>query len=163
MRSPKPRVARRRPCAPWGLGRASSSAGSERHQTLQSTQLDLSDVTSLYGTLSRMLRQLIQSLILAVGAYLVIQGEATAGVMIAASILSARTLAPIDNAVAQWRNLQAARQSLARLDGCLERTTETAMDLPRPSSRLDVREVAVLAPRASRPTIFGIDLLARGG
>jgi ATP-binding cassette subfamily C protein len=146
-----------------GLGPRIEQRWLERHQTLQSTQLDLSDVTSLYGTLSRMLRQLIQSLILAVGAYLVIQGEATAGVMIAASILTARTLAPIDNAVAQWRNLQAARQSLVRLDGCLEQTTETTLDLPRPSSRLDVREVAVMAPRASRPTIFGIDFSLEAG
>lgn len=146
-----------------GLGPRIEHRWLERHQKLQTTQLGLSDVTSLYGTLSRMLRQLIQSLILAVGAYLVIQGEATAGVMIAASILSARTLAPIDNAVAQWRNLQAARQSLARLDGCLSRTTQTPLDLPRPSDRLDVHEIAVLAPRSSRPTITGISFSLNAG
>jgi len=146
-----------------GLGQRMEGRWLGRHHALQATQLALSDVTSLYGTLSRMLRQLIQSLILAVGAYLVIQGEATAGIMIAASILSARTLAPIDNAVAQWRILQAARQSLARLDGCLAQSADAGLDLPRPSERLDVNQITVLPPRSERPTIAGIDFSLKAG
>jgi PrtD family type I secretion system ABC transporter len=146
-----------------GLGRRMEARWLERHQGLRSTQLALSDVTSNYGTLSRMLRQLVQSLILAVGAYLVIAGEATAGIMIAASILSARTLAPIDNAVAQWRNLQAARQSLARLDDHLVESPDTPLDLPRPCKRLEVHDLTVLAPRAERPTIAGIDFSLQAG
>ena len=62
---------------------------------------------------------MLQSGVLAVGAYLVIHQQATAGIIIAGSILSARALAPVDLAIANWRGFVAARQSWQRLTDLL--------------------------------------------
>ena len=61
--------------------------------------------------ISKVLRMMLQSAVLAVGAWLVIHQEATAGIIIAGSILGARALAPVDLAIANWRGFVAARQS----------------------------------------------------
>ena len=74
-----------------------------------------SDVSGGLGALSRALRMVLQSLVLGLGAYLVIYQEATAGVIIASSILVSRTLAPVEIAVANWKPFVAARQSWTRL------------------------------------------------
>ena len=79
-----------------------------------------SDVSGGLGSLSRALRMVLQSLVLGLGAYLVIYQEATAGVIIASSILVSRTLAPVEIAVANWKPFVAARQSWTRLCGLLE-------------------------------------------
>src|ERR1700691_3086821 len=78
-----------------------------------------SDVVGGLGSLSKILRLLLQSAILAVGAWLVIHQESTAGIIIAGSILGGRALAPVDLAIANWRGFVAARQSWQRLSGLL--------------------------------------------
>ena len=79
------------------------------------SQQRASDVAGGFGAISKVLRMMLQSGVLAVGAYLVIHQEATAGIIIAGSILSARALAPVDLAIANWRAFVAARQSWQRL------------------------------------------------
>src|SRR5207237_263117 len=74
-----------------------------------------SDVAGGLGAIAKVLRMMLQSAVLAVGAYLVIHQEATAGIIIAGSILSARALAPVDLAIAHWKGFVAARQSWRRL------------------------------------------------
>ncbi len=80
-----------------------------------------SDVVGSYGSVSKVLRLLLQSAMLGFGAYLVIRQELTAGAMIAASIMMGRALAPIETAIANWRGFVAARQSTARLSEVLAR------------------------------------------
>ena len=75
-----------------------------------------SDVAGGLGAIAKVLRMMLQSAVLAVGAYLVIHQEATAGIIIAGSILSARALAPVDLAIAHWKGFVAARQSWHRLN-----------------------------------------------
>src|SRR5665213_634889 len=75
-----------------------------------------SDVAGGLGAISKVLRMTLQSAVLGVGAYLVIYQEATAGIIIAGSILSARALAPVDLAIAHWKSFVAARQSWHRLN-----------------------------------------------
>src|SRR5664280_3615579 len=79
------------------------------------SQQQTSDVASGFASISKVLRMVLQSGVLAVGAYLVINQEATAGIIIAGSILSARALAPVDLAIAHWKGFVAARQSWHRL------------------------------------------------
>ena len=74
-----------------------------------------SDAAGGFGAISKVLRLMLQSAVLGVGAYLVIHQEASAGIIIAGSILSARALAPVDIAIAHWRGWTAARQSWGRL------------------------------------------------
>ena len=78
-----------------------------------------SDVAGGLGSISKVLRMMLQSGVLAVGAYLVIHQEATAGIIIAGSILSARALAPVDLAIANWRGFTAARSAWGRLNKLL--------------------------------------------
>src|SRR5262249_21765321 len=82
------------------------------------------------------------------GAYLVIENKATAGIIIAGSILTARALMPIEMAIGNWRGVVTARQSWSRLYALLERSPVPAqqMALPRPAKSLSVERVAVMPP-----------------
>ena len=107
-----------------------------------------SDVVGSYGSISKVLRLLLQSAILGLGAYLVIRQELTAGAMIAASIMMGRALAPIETAIANWRGFVAARQSIPRLSEALTRAAPRQADteLPKPTRSLRVEQVTVVAP-----------------
>jgi ABC-type multidrug transport system fused ATPase/permease subunit len=74
-----------------------------------------SDVAGGFGAMSKVLRMMLQSALLAVGAWLVIHQESTSGIIIAGSILGSRALAPVDLAIANWRGFVAARQGWKRL------------------------------------------------
>jgi PrtD family type I secretion system ABC transporter len=106
------------------------------------------DVAGGYASTSKIVRLLLQSTILGLGAFLVIRQELTAGAMIAASIMMGRALAPIESAIANWRSFVAARQGIGRLSHSLARSgaTRTSTALPAPSARLDVEHVTVAAP-----------------
>lgn len=117
------------------------------------------------SSMSKVFRFLLQSLMLAAGAFLVIEGEASAGVMIAASILSSRALAPVELAISNWRNFVAARQSYARLATLSAEfpAGRPPMPLPAPAGRLDVEALAVAPPGQPRPTIAGLNFVVPAG
>jgi ATP-binding cassette, subfamily C, type I secretion system permease/ATPase len=117
----------------------------------------LSDVAGSFGSVSKVLRLLLQSMMLGLGAYLVIRQELTAGAMIAASIMMGRALAPIETAIANWRAFVAARQSIGRLSEALARTApkRDATTLPSPTRSLDVEHVTVVAPGGTTPIVAG--------
>jgi PrtD family type I secretion system ABC transporter len=117
-----------------------------------------SDVAGGLGNLSRVLRMVLQSAVLAVGAYLVISQEATAGVMIASSILTSRALAPVELAIAQWRGFLSARQSWARLSELVaQATAETApLPLPAPVECLAMESVSVAIPGTARLVVHDV-------
>ncbi|HEY7766395.1 MAG TPA: type I secretion system permease/ATPase [Aestuariivirgaceae bacterium] len=106
------------------------------------------DVSGGLGAASKVLRMMLQSAVLAVGAYLVIAGEATAGIIIAGSILSARALAPVELAIGHWRGFQTARQGAKRLTQllCALPTKSLPLELPRPTSDLKVESISVSPP-----------------
>ena len=111
-----------------------------------------SDVVGGLGAMSKILRLLLQSSILAVGAWLVIHQETTPGIIIAGSILGGRALAPVDLAIANWRGFAGARQSwhrLSRLLGQLPARTEP-MPLQPPAKTLVVQNAAVVRPASRR-------------
>lgn len=107
-------------------------------------QLAGSDVTALFASASRFARMALQSLVLALGAYLVIQGETSGGAMIASSILLGRALAPVELAIANWKGFIGARQSYGRLSADLKHPVPASMvALPAPARRLDVEKLTV--------------------
>lgn len=114
-----------------------------------------SDVAGGFGSISKVLRMMLQSAVLAVGAYLVIHQEATAGIIIAGSILSARALAPVDLAVANWRGFVSARQSWGRLNKLLDALPERTppMTLQPPTHRLAVENASTVPPGAQKVTV----------
>jgi PrtD family type I secretion system ABC transporter len=125
----------------------------------------LSDVASSFGSVSKVLRLLLQSIMLGLGAYLVIRQELTVGAMIAASIMMGRALAPIETAIANWRAFVAARQSVGRLSEALGRAAPkgATTPLPRPARSLDVEHVTVVAPGGTTPIVAGARFGLRSG
>ncbi len=107
-----------------------------------------SDVAGGLGAIAKVMRMTLQSAVLAVGAYLVIHQEATAGIIIAGSILSARALAPVDLAIAHWKGFVAARQSWHRLNRLLVSlpAQSAPTQLQDPSQRLSVEAVSIVPP-----------------
>ena len=125
----------------------------------------VSDVAGGLGSFSRALRLMLQSAMLGVGAWLVIHSQATAGVIIAGSILAGRALAPVDLAIAHWRNFVTARQSWHRLNQVLARLPHDAqpMALPAPSSSLTVERVTIAPPGIQRIIVQGVEFSLNAG
>jgi ATP-binding cassette subfamily C protein len=128
-------------------------------------QQRLADVTSGLGVVSKFLRMSLQSGVLGLGAYLVIQQEATAGIIIASSILTARALAPIDLAIAHWKGFVAARQSWARLTRLLAAypVQEPPMALPRPNTSLSVENISTAPPGTQRLVLSDVSFALKAG
>jgi ATP-binding cassette subfamily C protein len=124
-----------------------------------------SDVGGGLGAMSKVLRLMLQSAVLGVGAYLVIQQEATAGIIIAGAILAARALAPVDLAIAHWRGFVAARQSWQRLKTLLALLPEqqSPMALPAPASSLTVESVSVVPPGDQKVVVHDVTFTLRRG
>lgn len=119
------------------------------------------------AAISKMGRMLLQSLILTVGAWLVINGEASAGVIFASSMLAARALAPVDQAIGNWRSLVAARQGWKRLQALLAQTAPPPppmiIVLLPPCRNLLVEQLAVTLPGLGRVTVQGVDFALEAG
>src|SRR5262249_44227104 len=102
-----------------GMRGARAAIWADSNARYLQAQQRTADVAGGLGAVSRVLRALLQSGVLAVGAYLTINQEATGGVIIASSILVGRALAPVELAIANWRGFVAARQSWQRLSALL--------------------------------------------
>ncbi|HQF30582.1 MAG TPA: type I secretion system permease/ATPase [Hyphomicrobiales bacterium] len=102
-----------------------------------------------FTALSKAFRLLLQSLILGYAAYLAIFEEITPGMIVAASIIAGRALAPLDQVVGGWRMLKRARLANSRLKDYLARDAEAtpvSVRLPDPVGRLDVTNVTKYTP-----------------
>ncbi|HYQ19276.1 MAG TPA: type I secretion system permease/ATPase [Xanthobacteraceae bacterium] len=125
----------------------------------------LSDVAGGFGSASKVLRLLLQSVILGLGAYLVIRQEMTAGAMVAASIMMGRALAPIETAIANWRAFIGARQAITRLSEALTRAApkREVTSLPRPARSLEVEHVVMVAPGGTKPVVANVRFALKAG
>jgi PrtD family type I secretion system ABC transporter len=128
-------------------------------------QQRVSDVTGGFGAISKVVRLIVQSAVLGVGAYLVIAGEVTSGVMIASSILASRALAPVELAIANWKGFIAARQSWRRMKQFLDEISRKPppLALPAPRRSLRLENVGGGAPGTNRLLIDGISLSLAAG
>ena len=148
-----------------GMSSRLNARWSEANQKYLAGNQRASDVTGGLGAIAKVMRMTLQSAVLAVGAYLVIHQEATAGIIIAGSILSARALAPVDLAIAHWKGFVAARQSWHRLNRLLEslpaRTAQTL--LQNPSSRLAVEAVSIAPPGDQRMVVQDVTFALEAG
>jgi PrtD family type I secretion system ABC transporter len=124
-----------------------------------------SDVVGGLGAASRVLRLLLQSSLLAVGAWLVIHQESTPGIIIAGSILGGRALAPVDLAIANWRGFVGARQAWQRLSRLLAQLPPRSepMPLQTPSKSLVVQNAAVCPPGEQKIVCQDVNFTLAGG
>ena len=123
------------------------------------------DWTTSFSTFTRAFRLSLQSMILALGAWLVLGGELTAGAMIAASILLGRALAPIEQLLGRWPQVQRARQGWASLSRFLDMApvAEPRTRLPRPEGRLDVKGLTVSAGPGRPPVLYNVSFSLDSG
>jgi len=125
-----------------------------------------SDVYSNLGSAAKVLRFILQSGMLGIGAALVVSEQASGGVMMASSILMGRALAPVEVALSTWKQLVAARQGIVRLRDICKSTAKPpapAVSLPRPFRELTVQELAVGAPGSERPIVSNVSFTIKAG
>jgi ATP-binding cassette subfamily C protein len=137
----------------------------EANRHYMAGQWSASDVVGGLGAVSKVLRLVLQSAMLGVGAFLVIHQEATAGIIIAGSILAARALAPVDLAIANWKAFATCRQSWQRLNKLLALLPPQQMPmlLPAPRERLTVESASATPPGSSKLVLQDISFkLERG-
>lgn len=114
---------------------------------------------------NKALRMAVQSLALGLGAWLVLQNQMTAGMMIAGSILLGRALAPIDQimgASRQWTQVKEAERRLSQLLGDFPPLAK-GMDFPRPAGHLAVEQLLAAPPSQTQPVLHGINFKLNAG
>ncbi|HTN62085.1 MAG TPA: type I secretion system permease/ATPase [Devosia sp.] len=145
-------------------GRAVARFGraNDDHLTLQTRT---NDISGTLGAISRVLRMILQSAVLGMGAYLTIQGDLTAGAIIAASVASARALAPIDLAIGNWKNVVQARTAFSRLKETAMALAKDGepMTLPAPKKSLKVENITVAAPGSGRILLSDVSFELKAG
>jgi len=123
------------------------------------------DLSGSFLTVSKTFRLFLQSSMLALGAYLVLKGEVTPGVMIAGSILLGRALAPVETVVNQWSMVQRAKRGWDNLVSLLSEVPEdhAPVELPRPRARLDVQQITMVPPRGRTAVLRLVSFNVRPG
>jgi|ThiBiot_300_biof_2_1041535.scaffolds.fasta_scaffold00588_16 ATP-binding cassette subfamily C exporter for protease/lipase len=122
------------------------------HGRFLQLQAEASEKAGIIAAVTKFVRISMQSLILGLGAMLVLQGKITPGVMIVASILMGRALSPVEQLIAGWKNWSSTRSAYERLSTLLEANPphETRMSLPKPLGELEVEMVTAAPPGATR-------------
>ena len=144
------------------IGMGMQSAVSTRWQAFRdealTTGVATSDRTGFFTTLTKTFRLFLQSAMLGIGAYLVLQNEMTAGAMIAGSILLGRSLAPIEQALGSWPIVQMALSGWKSLSRILESVPEIKVktELPQPKAHLTVQGLAVVPAGEDRAALRGV-------
>ncbi len=130
------------------------------NQKVTELQRPIARTTVAMASLTRALRQAIQIGVLAIGAYLVITQQATAGVMIATTILLGRALAPVEQVVGSWRVLAEGRAAVMRLGQLLGVVADAPqpMPLPEPSGALIAQNIIFRPPGSDRVVLQGVSL-----
>jgi ATP-binding cassette, subfamily C, bacterial PrsD len=137
----------------------------EDHRQIVTLHLRASDVAGTLTVSSRVVRMLLQSLVLAAGAYLAIEQAITAGVLVAASIIMSRALAPVEQLIGQWRNVLAVRQAARRIEEHLRQAPalQRRMALPRPRGVLTVTDVYAAPLGSSEIVLKGLSFALSPG
>lgn len=141
-----------------GMARAVLGRWSDLHLDTLSLQAVASDRAGAVMGTFKAVRMSLQVAILGVGAYLVILGDISAGSMIAASIIMGRALAPVEAAVAQWKQFIAARSAFGRIKQLLAAIPPEAqkMPLPAPEGEITIERLVLAPPGSTTPTVKNV-------
>jgi PrtD family type I secretion system ABC transporter len=130
-------------------------------------QADAADRVGTIAAATKLIRLMLQIVTMAVGAYLAMQQEITGGMMIAASIVASRGLAPVETALASWTGMLAARDAWQRIRGWLDREVlrKAPLRLPDPKGDLSLEKVVFVPPKdpLQRPILKGISFSLAAG
>ena len=149
------------------LGMTDALIARWRQKNAEVTELQRPTATKTVAmaALTRTVRQAVQVLMLALGAYLVITAEATPGVMIATTTLIGRALAPVELIVGSWRILAEGRAAFRRLSELLGSAAAlpVRMVLPAPTGQLLAQNLIFRAPEGERLLLAGVSLQLNAG
>jgi ATP-binding cassette subfamily C exporter for protease/lipase len=125
------------------------------HQNYLNLQSAASQKASVISALTKFFRILTQSLILGLGALLVLEDQMSAGMMIGGSILLGRALAPLEQFIAVSRQFSSARLAYSRLDQLLKqgKTRDHQIDLPAPSGAVQLQSATAIPPSSRTPVL----------
>lgn len=139
----------------WGL----------HHRKALELQARASDHAGAIIAFTKFFRILLQTVILGAGAYLAVEHEISAGMMIAASIIIGRALQPIEIAVGNWKGFLAARDAFARMKTLFAAAgpEPDRMQLPRPNGTLSVENLITAAPGGKAPILKGVSFSLEAG
>lgn len=148
-----------------GMGQALLKRWTVVNNQHRQAQQSAADTVTGLGGLAKSIRLLLQSGVLALGAYLVIQQQATAGIIIASSILSSRALSPAEQVVANWKGFLATRQSWQRLSSLLQKLPEEEIvtQLPLPRQSLSAENISMRLPNQERAVLMDISFQLEAG
>jgi PrtD family type I secretion system ABC transporter len=146
-----------------GMLGAIRSRWTEAHLATLIAQMRGADAAGRITAFAKGFRILLQSVILAAGAYLVIEQLATPGVMLAASVIAARALQPIEQVVGQWRPFLQYRDARARLAGLTVEPEAIRTSLPAPGREISLASVAIAPPGARNATLAGVNFKLKAG
>lgn len=135
------------------------------HQQFLAQQAIASDKASLVTAVTKLFRLTLQSYILGLGAWLVIEGRLTPGMMIAGSILMGRALSPVEQLIAVWKQVAGVKSAWKRLDDLLQQNPvrSTGMPLPAPTGQLSIENVTAAPPGGQVAVLKGVQFALAAG
>lgn len=148
-----------------GMRDAAFTRWSKTRSRALKEQIAATDVGGTFTSMTKTLRLFLQSAMLGLGAYLVLQNEMTAGAMIAGSILLGRALAPIEMMLNQWSLVQRASKgwdNLAELLGTVQ-PEQPRTALPKPKARLVAKSLTVVPPGEKQASLRGLNFELKPG
>lgn len=136
-----------------------------RNDAFRITYRSNSDAANGFSTASKIFRIVLQSAVLAAGAILVIENQASAGIIIASSIVTSRALAPVEQAIGNARGYAATLLAWRRMKELFKAfpTTAAPMSLPAPRKSLAVDGLIAGAPGETKPSIAGVQFRVEAG
>ena len=135
------------------------------HGKFLSLQAEASEKAGTVGAITKFVQVSIQSLVLGLGALLVLENKITPGMMIAASILIGRALAPVQQVIGVWKSWSGTRSAYERLTALLEGNPARAagMPLPKPTGQLSIEAVSAAPPGSTAPVIKNLSFALSAG
>jgi ATP-binding cassette subfamily C exporter for protease/lipase len=135
------------------------------HGKFLQLQAEASEKAAKIASATKFVQVSLQSLVLGFGALLVLENKMTPGMMIAASILVGRALAPVQQVIGVWKSLSTTRSAFERLSKLLEANParEAGMELPKPKGAVSVEAVTAGPPGAKAPVIKGLSFAIQPG
>ncbi|MDG9874334.1 type I secretion system permease/ATPase [Pseudomonas juntendi] len=137
----------------------------KRQRNVMMLQSQASDKGGVVSSTSKTFRTWSQSMMLAIGAYLVINHEINPGLLMAGSLLLGRALSPIDQMIGSWKGFVAAKVQYDRLNKVMDDLNKEPerMPLPAPEGHIQVENLIVAPPGAKAPVLRSISFVAPAG
>lgn len=148
-----------------GMVEALRARWANHHESVLAWQAAASNKAGVLVALAKFHRMLTQSLVLGLGAYLVLERQITPGMMIASSIIVGRAIQPVEVAIGSWKTFTNMRSAYARVQGLLREFAQqtTKMSLPRPEGNLSIENVTAFAPGRQVPVLKGVSVRIPAG